>query len=34
MRTAVILLAVAAISALIPAVRTARMRILDAIWGN
>ncbi len=33
-RTAVILLAVAAISALIPAVRTARMRILDAIWGN
>jgi putative ABC transport system permease protein len=29
----VILIAVAAIAALIPAVRAVRMRILDAIWG-
>ena len=30
----VILLAVAAVSALLPAIRTVRMRILDAIWGG
>ncbi|MBC7297308.1 MAG: ABC transporter permease, partial [Demequina sp.] len=34
LQTVVILLTVAAVSALIPAVRTAQMRILDAIWGN
>ncbi len=30
----VILLVVAAVAALLPAIRTVRMRILDAIWGN
>ena len=34
LRSAGVLLIVAAVSALVPAVRTVRMRILDAIWGT
>ncbi|CAN5121429.1 ABC transporter permease [soil metagenome] len=33
-QTVVILLIVAAVSALVPAIRTVSMKILDAIWGN